>query len=306
MLPGPMRDLEEYLIDAFEYLDEPRPIPAAEPVDLSLPVPVAQRRRLFTHQVYPYPTRIEIKDYYTQKYTLQVELVKLQNWIKDTRRKLLLIFEGRDAAGKGSTIKRFMEHMNPRGARVVALERPTEVEEGQWYFQRHLRHLPGPGEIVLFDRSWYNRAGVERVMGFCSETQVDEFFAQVPSLERMLVRSGVHLMKFYFSVSREEQHRRFDQRRTDPLKGWKLSPMDLASEERWDAYTEAKEDMFRRSHTRVAPWTVVKSDDKMRARLQVMRTVLARFDYAAKDPALELPDPLLVARADEIYPEIGG
>ncbi|MCX4240435.1 polyphosphate kinase 2 [Paraliomyxa miuraensis] len=301
-----MRDLDEYLADAFEYLDEPREIPAAEPVDTTRPVPEALRRRLFTHQVYPYSARIGIKDYYTQKYELQVELVKLQNWIKDTQRKILLIFEGRDAAGKGSTIKRFMEHLNPRGARVVALERPTKVEEGQWYFQRHLRHLPGPGEIVLFDRSWYNRAGVERVMGFCNDAELEEFFAQVPALERMLVRSGVHLCKFYFSVSREEQHRRFEQRRTDPLKGWKLSPMDLASEARWDDYTVAKEEMFRRSHTAVAPWTVIKSDDKMRARLQAMRHVLSQFEYADKDAAVAGPDPLLVASADEIYPEIQG
>jgi polyphosphate kinase 2 len=299
-----MRDLDEYLADAFEYLDEPHDIPGAEPVDTTRPVPDELRRRLFTHQVYPYASRIGIKDYYTQKYALQVELVKLQNWIKDEQRKLLVVFEGRDAAGKGSTIKRFMEHLNPRGARVIALDRPTESEQGQWYFQRHLRHLPGPGEIVLFDRSWYNRPGVERVMGFCTDAQLEEFFAQVPALEHMLVRSGVHVVKFYFSVSREQQHHRFDQRRTDPLKAWKLSPMDIASEARWEEYTAAKEEMFRRSHTAAAPWTVIKSDDKMRARLEAIRHVLAQFDYTDRAPDLAAPDPLLVAAVNEIYPEI--
>jgi polyphosphate kinase 2 len=301
-----MRDFDEYLLDAFENQEEPRPIEGAEPVDTSAPVDEAVRRRLFTHQVYPYPNRITLREYYEDKYTLQVELVKYQNWVKDTGRKILLIFEGRDAAGKGSTIKRFLEHLNPRGARVVALERPTETEQGQWYFQRYLTHLPGPGEIVMFDRSWYNRAGVERVMDFSTRDQREEFFDQVVPLETMLVQSRVHLMKFYFSVSQHEQHRRFDQRRTDPLKRWKLSPMDLASEQRWDEYTEAKEEMFRRTHTKVAPWTVIKSDDKMRARLQAMRCVLWRFDYEGKDPELNPPDPLLVASADEIYPDITG
>ncbi|MCA9653776.1 MAG: polyphosphate kinase 2 [Myxococcales bacterium] len=300
-----MDDLDEYLSDAFEYTDQPREIVGAEPVDLDRPVPDEVRRRLFTHQIYPYATRIGVREYYRSKYALQIELVRLQNWVKDTGAKVLLLFEGRDAAGKGSTIKRFLEHLNPRGARVVALGPPTDVERGQWYFQRHLRHLPGPGEIVFFDRSWYNRAGVERVMGFCDDAQLEEFFLQVPSLEHMLVRSGVRLVKLYFSVSREEQHRRFERRRTDPLKRWKLSPMDLASEERWDEYTEAKEEMFRRTHTAPAPWTVIKSDDKMRARLETMRLVLSRLEYDDADrEAARPPDPLLVATADEIYPEL--
>ena len=296
-----MRDFDEYLLDAFENQEEPRPIEGAEPIDTSAPVSEDVRKHFFTDQVYPYATRISLREYYEHKYRLQVELVKFQNWVKDTGSKILLIFEGRDAAGKGSTIKRFLEHLNPRGARVVALDRPTETEQGQWYFQRYLRHLPGPGEIVFFDRSWYNRAGVERVMGFSTESQREEFFDQVVPLERMLVQSRVHLMKFYFSVGQQEQHRRFDMRRTDPLKRWKLSPMDLESEKRWDAYTEAKEDMFRRTHTAWAPWTIIKSDDKMRARLQTMRCVLDRFDYDEKDPDVAEPDPLLVAAAGDIF-----
>ncbi|MEX1361852.1 MAG: polyphosphate kinase 2 [Nannocystaceae bacterium] len=300
-----MHDLDEYLSDAFEYDEQPREVAGAEPVDLQRPVSDQERRRLFTHQIHPYAHRIGVREYYRDKYALQIELVKLQNWIKDTQAKVLLLFEGRDAAGKGSTIKRFLEHLNPRGARVVALSPPTEVERGQWYFQRYLRHLPSPGEIVFFDRSWYNRAGVERVMGFCDDAQLEEFFEQVPGVEQMLVSSGIQLIKLYFSVSREEQRRRFEQRRTDPLKRWKLSPMDLASEERWDEYTVAKEDMFRRTHTSRTPWTVIKSDDKMRARLETMRLVLSRFDYADADrEAVPAPDPLLVASADEIYPEI--
>ncbi|MCR9161474.1 MAG: polyphosphate kinase 2 [Nannocystaceae bacterium] len=298
-----MRDFDEYLQDAFENADEPPEIDGAVPLDTSAAVPQDARRNVFVEHAYPYATRIGVRDYYSQKYDLQIELVKLQNWVKETGAKVLLIFEGRDAAGKGSTIKRFLEHLNPRGARVVALDRPTDTELGQWYFQRYLRHLPGPGEIVFFDRSWYNRAGVERVMGFSSDAQREEFFDQVVPLEQMLVRSRVHLMKFYFSVSQHEQRRRFDMRRTDPLKRWKLSPMDLESEKRWDAYSEAKLDMFRRTHTETAPWTLIKSDDKMRARLQTMRVVLHRIAYADKGPQLLPPDPLLVATASEVYPE---
>jgi polyphosphate kinase 2 len=296
-----MRDFDEYLLDAFENQEAPRPIEGAQPVDTSKPVTAEVRSHIFTDQFYPYATRIPLREYYEEKYALQVELVKFQNWVKDSGCKVLLIFEGRDAAGKGSTIKRFLEHLNPRGARVVALERPTETELGQWYFQRYLTHLPGPGEIVFFDRSWYNRAGVERVMGFSSDTQREEFFDQVVPLERMLVQSKVHLMKFYFSVSQAEQSRRFDMRRTDPLKRWKLSPMDLESEKRWDAYTDAKEEMFERTHTDVTPWTIIKSDDKMRARLQAIRCVLNRFDYEGKGDALQDPDPLLVASAGEVF-----
>ena len=248
---------------------------------------------------YPYQNLMSRKNYEKQKYRLQVELLKLQAWVKKSRQKLVIIFEGRDAAGKGGTIKRFMEHLNPRGARVVALEKPTEVESGQWYFQRYVQHLPTAGEIVMFDRSWYNRAGVERVMGFCDESEYTEFMRQVPEVERNLVRSGVHLLKFWFSVSREEQRRRFDERKAHPLKQWKLSPVDLASLDKWEDYTRAKEAMFFYSDTYDAPWTVVKSDCKKRARLNAMRYVLHTIPYDNKDYDQIGPvDPLLVGRAN--------
>ena len=211
---------------------------------------------------YPYRNLMGRKTYEKQKYQLQVELLKLQSWVRKHSEKVVILFEGRDAAGKGGTIKRFMEHLNPRGARVIALEKPTDVEQGQWYFQRYVQHLPTAGEITLFDRSWYNRAGVERVMGFCTDDEYAEFMRQVPDFERNLVRSGVHLVKFWFSVTREEQRRRFKEREAHPLKQWKLSPIDLASLDKWDDYTRAKEAMFFYSDTYDAPWTVVKSDCK--------------------------------------------
>ena len=251
---------------------------------------------------YPYRNLMSRKNYERQKYRLQVELLKLQAWVRKCQSKVVILFEGRDAAGKGGTIKRFMEHLNPRGARVVALEKPTEVETGQWYFQRYVQHLPTAGEIVLFDRSWYNRAGVERVMGFCSQDEYSEFMRQVPEFERNLVRSDVHLIKFWFSVSREEQHRRFEERRAHPLKQWKLSPVDLASLDKWDEYTRAKEAMFFYSDTHDAPWTVVKSDCKKRARLNAMRHVLHTLPYENKDLETIGPvDPLIVGRANVVY-----
>jgi len=247
---------------------------------------------------YPYKNLMSRKTYETQKYKLQVELLKLQAWVKDSGQRLLILFEGRDAAGKGGTIKRFMEHLNPRGARVVALEKPSEVERGQWYFQRYSQHLPTRGEIVLFDRSWYNRAGVERVMGFCSPAEYDEFMRQAPEFERHLVKSGIHLFKFWFSVSRDEQRRRFKERRSHPLKQWKLSPVDLASLDKWDDYTVAKEQMFLHTDTSDSPWTVIKSDCKKRARLNAMRYLLHSLPYANKDAAvIGAVDPLLVGRA---------
>ena len=225
-------------------------------------------------------------------------MLKLQAWVKETGQRVVILFEGRDAAGKGGTIKRFMEHLNPRGARVVALEKPSEIERGQWYFQRYAQHLPTRGEIVLFDRSWYNRAGVERVMGFCSDDEYLEFMRQAPEFERHLVRSGVHLFKLWFSVSREEQRRRFKERRTHPLKQWKLSPIDLASLDRWDDYTRAKEATFMYTDTADAPWTVIKSDCKKRARLNGLRYVLHRLSYTNKDLAGIGPlDALIVGRA---------
>jgi polyphosphate kinase 2 len=247
---------------------------------------------------YPYKYLLSRKTYEAQKYKLQVELLKLQAWVKDSGQRLLILFEGRDAAGKGGTIKRFMEHLNPRGARVVALEKPSDIERGQWYFQRYSQHLPTRGEIVLFDRSWYNRAGVERVMGFCSDHEYDEFMRQAPEFERHLVKSGIHLFKFWFSVSRDEQRRRFKERRSHPLKQWKLSPIDMASLDKWDEYTVAKEQMFLHTDTSDAPWTVIKSDCKKRARLNAMRYLLHRLPYTNKDVGvIGAVDPLLVGRA---------
>lgn len=251
---------------------------------------------------YPYRNLMSRKNYEKQKYQLQVELLKLQAWIKRRREKLVIVYEGRDAAGKGGTIKRFMEHLNPRGARVVALEKPTEAELGQWYFQRYVEHLPTAGEIVMFDRSWYNRAGVERVMGFCDQDEYNEFMRQTPEFERNLVRSGMHLIKFWFSVSRAEQKRRFKEREIHPLKQWKLSPIDMASLDKWDEYTKAKEAMFFYTDTADVPWTVVKSDCKKRARLNALRYVLHKLPYDDKDLDTIGPvDPLLVGRAHVVY-----
>ena len=251
---------------------------------------------------YPYKYKMLRKDYEEQKFQLQTELLKLQAWVKESRQRVIILFEGRDAAGKGGTIKRFMEHMNPRGARVVALDKPGDVERGQWYFQRYTQHLPTAAEIVMFDRSWYNRAGVERVMGFCSQADYEEFLRQAPEFERHLVRSGIHLIKFWFSVSRDEQRRRFKERQNHPLKQWKLSPIDMASLDKWDDYTRAKEAMFFHTDTADSPWTVIKSDDKKRARLNAMRYVLHSLPYNGKEPErLGLVDDLLVGRANIIH-----
>ena len=251
---------------------------------------------------YPYRNLMRRSTYEAQKFHLQVELLKLQAWVKETGQRVVILFEGRDAAGKGGTIKRFMEHLNPRGARVVALEKPSETERGQWYFQRYVQHLPTRGEIVLFDRSWYNRAGVERVMGFCSEAEYQEFMRQTPEFERHLARSGVHLIKFWFSVSRKEQRRRFKERENHPLKQWKLSPVDLASLDKWEDYTRAKEAMFFETDTADSPWTVIKSDCKKRARLNAMRYVLHKLPYNNKDiTQIGKLDPLIVGRAHVVY-----
>ena len=251
---------------------------------------------------YPYANLLRRSVYEKQKFRLQVELLKLQAWVKATGQRVLIIFEGRDAAGKGGTIKRFMEHLNPRGARVVALEKPSPTEQGQWYFQRYVQHLPTVGEIVLFDRSWYNRAGVERVMGFCTDAQYQQFMQDAPQFERMLVDSGMHVVKFWFSVSRKEQRRRFKARESHPLKQWKLSPIDQASLDKWDDYTRAKEAMFFQTDTADAPWTVVKSDCKKRARLNAMRYVLTKLPYANRDmDKVGKLDSLIVGRASAIY-----
>ena len=258
-------------------------------------------RRLFETGEYPYERKLSRKIYEREKATLQVELLKVQDWVKATNRKIVILFEGRDAAGKGGTIKRFTEHLNPRGARVVALDRPTDDERTQWFFQRYIRHLPRGGEIVLFDRSWYNRGGVERVMGFCNGKEYLEFMRQAPELERMFVRSGILLFKYWFSVTREEQKRRFEARENDVLRQWKLSPVDRQSLDKWDEYTAAKEAMFFYTDTADAPWTIVKSDDKKRARLNCMRHFLAALPYTNKDARrVGRPDPLIVASADMI------
>ncbi len=246
---------------------------------------------------YPYDARMTREYYAVEKYLLQIELLKFQVWARETQTRHVVIFEGRDAAGKGGSIKRFMEHLNPRGSRVVALTKPTETELGQWYFQRYVKHLPSNGEIVLFDRSWYNRAGVERVMGFCDDEQYEMFMRQVPAFEKMLVDAGMSLTKLWFSVTQNEQRTRFAIRQLDPVRQWKLSPMDLQSLDRWDAYTGAKEAMFSRTDSDHAPWTTIKSNDKKRARISAMRTFLSQFDYTDKDHEIvQQPDPSIVRR----------
>ena len=235
---------------------------------------------------YPYDERMAREEYDEQKYLLQVELLKFQTWAADTQTKHVLLFEGRDAAGKGGTIKRFMEHLNPRYARVVALSKPNDREQNQWYFQRYVQHLPTGGEILFFDRSWYNRAGVERVMGFAAAPEYGQFMAQTPLFERMIVDSGISLTKFWFSVTQSEQRTRFIIRQVDPVRRWKLSPIDLESLDKWDDYTDAKEAMIRRTDTEWAPWTTIKSNDKKRARVNAMRAFLSRFEYEDKDAEL--------------------
>lgn len=258
-------------------------------------------RRSFENGEYPYTEKLSKKTYEAQKAKLQAELLKVQHWALETGQKFVLLFEGRDAAGKGGTIKRFMEHLNPRAARVVALNKPTDEERGQWYFQRYIQHLPTSGEMVLYDRSWYNRAGVERVMGFCEPSEYLEFMRQTPELERMLVRSGIQLYKYWFSVTQDEQKRRFESREGDPLKQWKLSPIDKASLAKWDDYTEAKEAMFFYTDTADAPWTVIKSNDKKRARINAMLHFLNSVDYPGKDLKIaHAPDPLIVSNAEHV------
>ncbi len=248
-------------------------------------------------QDYPYDDLMDRDEYEEQKYLLQVELLKLQYWGQDTGVRQLIVFEGRDAAGKGGTIKRFTEHLNPRAARVVALNAPTERERGQWYFQRYVRHFPTSGEIVMFDRSWYNRAVVERVMGYCTDDEYRVFMRQVPDFERMLTESGIILTKFWFSVTQREQRTRFAIRQIDPVRRWKLSPNDLNSLDRWEDYSAAKEAMLARTDTKHANWLVVRSNDKKRARINAMRAVLAKFDYEGKDyDVVGEPDPLIVQR----------
>ncbi len=260
-----------------------------------------QIKHAFESGEYPYKSRIKRDVYEKHKVELQVELLKVQKWVEQTGEKIVVLFEGRDAAGKGGAIKRFMEHLNPRAARIVALNKPTEEEKTQWFFQRYIQHLPSAGEIVFFDRSWYNRAGVERVMGFCTPQEYLEFMRQCPDLETMLVRSGIRLFKYWFSVTQDEQRRRFESRNNDPLKQWKLSPIDNASLGKWPDYTEAKEAMFFYTDIAEAPWTIVKSDDKKRARVNCMMHFLNSLPYPDKNEHLvHAPDPLIVGSSAHV------
>ena len=277
-------------------------IPDSEPLDDPLSIAPHVRSRYFKENIYPYAELMSRREYEAEKRLLQIELMKMQNSMRETGDRAIILFEGRDAAGKGGTIRRFMEHWNPRTARVVALDKPSEVEAGQWYFQRYIRHFPTSGEIVLFDRSWYNRAGVERVMGFSSDPEYRRFMRHVPLLERMIVDSGIKLIKLYFSVSQKEQIRRFHSRSSDPLKHWKVSAVDIRSIDKWREYTEAKEAMFLLTNFEVAPWTIIKSDDKKRARINAMRHLVNVMDYKDKDAAVAYePDPSIVAYSHEVY-----
>jgi len=244
----------------------------------------------------------EVLAYESELKELQIELLKMQNHVKETGQKVLMIFEGRDAAGKGGTIKRITEHLNPRGARVVALDKPSDTEKSQWYFQRYSQHLPSAGEIVLFDRSWYNRGGVEPVMEFCTQEEHKEFLHEVPEFEKMLINSDIKIFKFYFSVSKDEQKRRFDKRRTDPLKQYKLSPVDEKSQGLWDKYTIAKYSMLLASHTDHAPWTVIRSDDKKKARINCIKHILNNMNYVdkAKKKILKADDKIRIFAHNEI------
>jgi len=275
--------------------------PPEEPMNFDLN---ATHRRLKWNAdgSYPYKKKMKVLVYERQKHELQIELLKVQSWARETKQRIVIVFEGRDAAGKGGTIKRFMEHLNPRGARVVALEKPSARERNQWYFQRYIQHLPSKGEIVLFDRSWYNRAGVEKVMGFCNDYEHLEFLRQTPELERMWVNCGIIVFKYWFSVSREEQFRRFRARQTDPLKQWKLSPVDMASLAHWGDYSKAKEIMFFHTDTRDCPWKVIRSDDKKRGRINCMRHFLSSLDYTGKDKqVVGKADQAIVGPAERIH-----
>ncbi len=248
---------------------------------------------------YPYSEEMRGKTYDKEMAALQIELVKLQHWARATGARVVMVFEGRDAAGKGGTIARFVQNLNPRGARVVALPKPSDVQATQWYFQRYIEHLPAAGELVLFDRSWYNRGVVEHVFGFCTDEQREHFFRQVPEFEHMLVDEGLHMFKFWLNVGRAEQLRRFLAREKDPLKQWKLSRIDVDGLPKWDAYSDAIRETLHRSHTKHAPWTVVKSDDKKRARLAVIRHVLSAMDYTGKDTrAIGACDPSICGGPD--------
>ncbi|MBF0613909.1 MAG: polyphosphate kinase 2 [Magnetococcales bacterium] len=281
--------------------DQDTPSPDTPPAPTHTPDPISFEELIRGREA-EIAKLLREQDYLNVLTPLQQELVKLQQWVITNKRKILVIFEGRDAAGKGGTIKRFTEFLSPRICRVVALEKPTDIEKTQWYFQRYLTHLPHGGEIVFFDRSWYNRPGVERVMGFCTPEQVEEFHRQLPCIERMLTESGMHLIKFWFSVERTSQEKRFASRETDPLKVWKLSPVDQEALDHWDHYSLARDDMLRLTNFPEAPWTVIRSDSKKLARINSIRYLLNRFDYDHKDPSLLTLDPGIVLTVDD---EIG-
>ena len=290
-------------------MSKPEPAPAEQTqavkaFDLDDPrLPHAIDAAALSSGGFPYQEKLGRKSYEKELKHLQIELIKLQASLQKRRERLLVLFEGRDAAGKGSTIKRFMAHLNPRRARAVALSKPSELEAGQWYFQRYVPHLPAPGDIVLFDRSWYNRAGVEKVMGFCTAEQLADFLREAPQFEGMLTRDGMHVFKFYLDIGREMQLKRFHRRRHDPLRRWKITDIDLAAIAKWDDYTKAKEDMFRFTHTAASPWTVIRANDKRRTRLEAIRSVLYALDYEGKDAAVvDKPDVnILGSRPDLLY-----
>lgn len=282
-----------------------RPIPDKDAVDPRLSVeelaPLTKREQLiemFENRGSKSAKALQLYAYETELRHLQVELIKLQQWLSDNNKRVAILFEGRDASGKGGTIKRFKEHLNPRSSRVVALSKPTDTEKGQWYFRRYVKELPNPGEIVFFDRSWYNRAVVEPVMGFCKPEEYEKFMLQVPEFEHLLYEDGVTVIKFWFSISKEEQKRRFTKRIQNPLKRWKYSPVDMKGQGLWDSYTYHKEHMFSRTHTSYCPWIIVQANDKKRARLEAIRYVLNRFNYKGKDEASTVlaPDPNVVMR----------
>jgi polyphosphate kinase 2 len=271
--------------------------------DLENPeLPDQIKDKALTSGGYPYAEKLKGKVYKRRLVELQLELLKLQTHIQAKGERLVVLFEGRDASGKGSCISRFLGRLNPRHARSVALSKPTEAERGEWYFQRYVAHLPTRGDIVLFDRSWYNRAGVERVMGFCSEEQASVFLRDAPEFEALLVRDRIHFFKFYLTIGRETQLLRFHERRHNPFKRWKITEIDLAAIEKWDAYTEAQREIFRFTHTVIAPWTVIRANDQRRARLEAIRTVLAEMTYDGKDEKLVgKPDPLLVGEGPDFF-----
>ena len=282
-------------------LFEPSELDNGVPEHIVEKVSTSKKKQIIGPQ-YPYETKMDTEQYEKEKAELQVELLKLQKWVGDTSQRIVMIFEGRDAGGKGGTIKRFMEHMNPRQAHVIALTVPSIREQGQWYFQRYVATLPTKGEMALYDRSWYNRGVVEPVMGFCTPEQHKLFLKQAPVFEKMLADDGIILYKFWFSVSREEQFRRFKSRETDKLKQWKLSPVDQDGLKRWDEFTEAKNKMFEKTDVDWAPWTVIRSDGKKRARLNCMRYVLNSLPYEGKDKKIAVPpDPQIVGSVKEMY-----